>query len=627
MLSKEKVNDNNRDDYVDDNLSVYTKLNNLQSFFLFAGAGSGKTRSLEKVLQQIIIEQSHTLIIENRKIAVITYTNAASEEILSRVNYHPLIHISTIHSFIWDLIKPYQVDIRKNMVENAKINNMELKDLIEGKSKTTKIYRERIKKIGKNNERIEKIREDTLIGYSLSGDKSGYNYLNHNEVIKIGAQFISENTTFQHIIVNKFPILLIDESQDTNKELMESFLILENEYKNKFCLGLIGDTTQRIYQDGKINLKSSIPIWWKRENKVMNHRSQKRIVTLINEIGKKVDSQQQESRSDKDGGQVCFFICSTDNAISTEREIAKTMENITGDPGWLIENNEFQKLTLEHNMVAKRLGFFELIEPLYKEYRDQVYARDREIPGMSLFSKDILPILNFHRENNKFAIMNHVANRSPILNINYETDEFKDCSVEERLRLVKNGIDTLLKIWENNSNPTCLEILKEVKNSKLFNIPSVFDKVLLENDSEESELTNWEHALLASFNQVERYIAYKNNDTDYMTHQGVKGLEYERVMVIVDDEEAKGFMFSYDKLFGIKEKSKTDIDNEKEGKETSIERTTRLLYVISSRAKESLAIVYHVPNTIEKKALYVLKDNLIKNNWFNDEEIRIINIE
>lgn len=44
-----------------------------------------------------------------------------------------------------------------------------------------------------------------------------YNALKHAEVIKISAQMILENKMLQRIIAQRYPILLIDESQDTKK--------------------------------------------------------------------------------------------------------------------------------------------------------------------------------------------------------------------------------------------------------------------------------------------------------------------------------------------------------------------------------------------------------------------------
>ena len=114
---------------------------------------------------------------------------------------------------------------------------------------------------------------------------------------------------------------------------------------------------------------------------------------------------------------------------------------------------------------------------------------------------------------------------------------------------------------------------------------------------------------------IRKYDDYVNHRTRFDTHQGVKGLEFDRVLVIIDDSEAKGFMFSYDKLFGVKNLSETDINNMAEGKETSINRTLRLFYVTCTRAKKSLAVVMYT-NTPEK-----VKEEVIQKGWFKEEEI------
>jgi DNA helicase-2/ATP-dependent DNA helicase PcrA len=86
-------------------------------------------------------------------------------------------------------------------------------------------------------------------------------------------------------------------------------------------------------------------------------------------------------------------------------------------------------------------------------------------------------------------------------------------------------------------------------------------------------------------------------------------------MVILDDNEARGFMFSYDKLFGAKAPSSTDTKNAEDGKETSIDRTRRLFYVICSRTQSSLVVVVY---TKEKDKI---RDHLRELLWFEDDEI------
>ena len=188
-----------------------------------------------------------------------------------------------------------------------------------------------------------------------------------------------------------------------------------------------------------------------------------------------------------------------------------------------------------------------------------------------------------------------------------------------------------MSLWGDGNQPTLLEILKKINETKLFKIPSTLKLVLattvaeVTKNEEEEELDKdddilgaWEVALTAKFSEIIEYSKYINEESAFGTHQGVKGLEFDRVMVIIDDEESKGFMFSYDKLFGIKPLTSSDQKNIDEGKETGIDRTLRLFYVACSRAKESLAIVSYTDTPEE------LKKNVINYGWFIDNEVEII---
>ena len=77
-------------------------------------------------------------------------------------------------------------------------------------------------------------------------------------------------------------------------------------------------------------------------------------------------------------------------------------------------------------------------------------------------------------------------------------------------------------------------------------------------------------------------------------------------------------LFSYDKLFGVKDLTDTDLKNKTEGKETSIERTQRLFYVTCTRAKQSLAVVMY-SNDPEK-----VKSEAMRKQWFEEDEIEMM---
>ena len=104
--------DVNVDSHVDDEICACLDLEAPKSFFLFAGAGSGKTTSLVKALTYIAKTYGNKLAEQGKKVAVITYTNAASDVIIGRLRMKDVFHVATIHSFIWSLIGGFQTDIK-----------------------------------------------------------------------------------------------------------------------------------------------------------------------------------------------------------------------------------------------------------------------------------------------------------------------------------------------------------------------------------------------------------------------------------------------------------------------------------------------------------------------------------
>lgn len=106
-----------------------------------------------------------------------------------------------------------------------------------------------------------------------------------------------------------------------------------------------------------------------------------------------------------------------------------------------------------------------------------------------------------------------------------------------------------------------------------------------------------------------------SDESRFGTHQGIKGLQFKRVMVILDDDEARGFLFSYETLFGATDPTPRDFQNIEEGKETSIDRTRRLFYVTCSRAEESLAIVAYT------KEPQKIRNYVFEQGWFDENEI------
>lgn len=583
------------------------------SFFLFAGAGSGKTHTLVKLLEKIRELWGNELAMENRKVAVITYTNAATDEIRSRGNFGNLFHISTIHSFLWDIIQPYQKEIKKLYLEYIDKDIKKLSDKQEtAVNKNTTTYLKNADKLEKLQERRSiKAKIDKFV-YNPNGDNLQANSLNHQDVINIGNDMICQHPLLRQILSQQFPFMLIDESQDTKEKLVDAFFKIQEDFPKNFTLGFIGDIKQRIYMDGKENIKKAIPETWLQPQKQMNYRCDKRIVELANKIAEGIDGSRQVARADANEGFVHLFLVSPNvNKIKTEQGICNEMMHITGDEGWSTENQNVEILTLEHRMAATRLGFENLHDIFNGCKRYQMSYLQGAMPEMSIFSNAILPLFELIKGGKNLEILDIFKRNSPLMDSVPHTDYVK------RLHEIKEKINVLKEY--DIKKVTAKEIIEFVKDNNLFIVPDLIDDALDIAESEDDEtVLAWEKALDLSLSEYKAYDDYVNDRTMYATHQGVKGLEFPRVLVLIDDHDAKGNLFNYERLFEVEPLSKTDEKNIEEGRETSIDRTLRLLYVTCTRAKHSLALLMYTSNPKKAKATALAK------GWFNDDEMSIM---
>lgn len=611
--------ENNIDFQVDETLEKCILSTPRKSFFLFAGAGSGKTYSLVLLLKKIHNSIGKDLLLQGKNVAVITFTNAATDEIINRLDYSPIFHISTIHSFVWDVIKYYQADIKRlycfYIEEDLKALE---KKLEETEKKTTKTYLSNVEKFEYQKERLAKAQIIEKFVYNPNGSNPEYNALKHAEVIKISAQMILENKMLQRIIAQRYPILLIDESQDTKKELIDTFFEIQRNFADIFTLGLLGDQKQRIYADGKENIEDSIPIGWEKPVKRMNYRCAKRIIQLANNIGKDIDIHaEQRPREDANDGLIRLFVIQQREGLNKdeiEQNVMRIMSEQTQDAKWTTIGTEVKVLTLEHMMAARRLGFSRFFAPLYKVSKYQMTFLQGSVSEIEFFTKEVLPIAESIKEDGRVAL-EILKKYSPLLS-GQNTEKPYELYLKCREEAIK--VANLV-----NENGTIRVVVDEIIKSQLLTVPDVVRQAYMLSPSDiedtvEEELRAWVEVMDLPINMVRSYDDYANHRSQFDTHQGVKGPEFDRVMVIIDDSEIKGFLFSYDKLFGVKDLSNVDLKNKENGKETSIERTQRLFYVTCTRAKNSLAVVMYTNNPER------VKTETIRKGWFEENEIIVM---
>jgi len=617
MTAAAGVPDNDLDNLADIEIAACLDLAAPRSFFLFAGAGSGKTRSLVKALDHVRQLHGETLRFRGQRVGVITFTNAACDEINRRLEFDRTIEVSTIHSFAWTLIGGLNHDIREWLRANLAAEITELKAL-EAKGRSgTKASAERISKIASKGKRLANLNTVRRFVYSPTGDNRGRDALNHSEVIKISAAFLLTKPAMQSILVGRYPILLIDESQDTNKLLIDALFAVQSHHRERFALGLLGDMMQRIYSDGKEGLGQDLPGDWATPGKRLNHRCPKRVITLINKIRKVVDGQEQVSRTDSAEGWVRLFILPADTADkpAAEQAVALQMERLTKDEGWR-HAEKYKSLTLEHRMAARRMGFLEMFAALHEVESFRTGLLDGSLPLVRFFSEQILPLVSAQRRNDRFAVARIVRLSSPLLS----GDRLRATEDQPtQLRHAREAIDNLILLWQAGAEPSFGDVLHNVASSGLFAVPDALrpnadrdaslDAVEDDDDGQEVDRQTKKAAaidefLTAPFSQIIPYASYVSGKAHFDTHQGVKGLEFPRVMVIMDDGEARGFLFSYEKLFGGKQAG-----------DTSVESTRRLFYVTCSRAERSLALVAYSTQPDQ------VRQFVLKEQWFEPEEV------
>ena len=620
------------DEKADQLIAACLNLDEPKSFFLFAGAGSGKTRSLVKAIEKVRDTYGRRLAITRQKVGVITYTNAAADEIQRRLRHDVRIDVSTIHAFAWALISGHNDDIRAWLKTDLTSRLAELDEAIAStKNTATKIHQDRFRSSAIVRRRLSSLDDIRAFVYSPTTDNRTRDSLNHSEVIAITSAFLASKPTLQRLMVAKYPILLIDESQDTNRQLMDALLGVQAANSSIFCMGLLGDTMQRIYSGGKVGLGTGLD-GWAFPVKAMNHRCPQRIIRLINRIRSDVDANQQKGRSDKPEGFVRLFAVKS-GAIDkqdVERRIAASMAETTGDAAWSSSSRAFKTLTLEHHMAAVRFGFAEMFEPLYKCDRLQTSVLDGSAPGLTFFSRQVLPAVNALIAKDGYGFAAVVRELSPMLAPATLKAKGKDQLLQ--LGSTKMAGDALASLFAGGANPKFRDVLVSVAASGLFAVPDALipfskpDETLAEDSpdegeeeigAKEEEIEAWRAMLDTPFAQIAAYDQYVSGTSPFGTHQGVKGLEFPRVMAVISDDEARGFMFKYDKLFGLAAPTSTDIKKKAAGEDTGEDRTRRLFYVICSRAEESLAIVCYTQSP------ELLTRNVVDRGWFENSEVQV----
>ena len=518
-----------------------------KSFRVEAGAGSGKTYSLNKVIEWIQDNKWNEYRRKNQNVVCITYTNAAVDVIAERLANDSFILPSTIHSFAWNAIKQYQSFLLKIIEENENLQPRE-----------GDFY------------------AITQVQYTLGHryQENGILYLFHDDVITLFS-ILLDNAKFRRMFSDRFPLILIDEYQDSFRTIMDKFIeyFIAKGVGPQF--GFFGDAWQTIYQSNKacglIEHENIIEI-----KKVSNFRSASKIVDLLNDIRPELP---QLSAIDDFEGEVLVITCDdyvgerrTDRNFKGDLPADELKNRLTNLTKYIKKNHISDKenlkiLMITHKVLAAQQGYEKLLDILANG------LRDKEDIFLQFFMEMVEPIFKaLETSDMKLLFDTLKVKRYPITK-KYEKVKWK--ILEEQLMHVRaqKTIDVLKVVIESELIPVSQNILAYY--DMYFSAPDVC-----------YSNTTIKEFLDLEYEQFLSAINFLYPEAEFSTEHGVKGEEYDNVIFVI----SKGWNQYQFETYAPMIKNGYTLD-----KEVSYIRNRNLFYVCCSRPKKRLFLFVSVP--------------------------------
>lgn len=570
----------------------------LIGFTMVAGAGSGKTTSLVKALAHVAQTRGAQLTANTQRVACITYTEVAAREIHGDIGNDPLASVSTIHSFLWSLAKPFQTDISRwvgsRIADKIAVLLEKQSNYSSGTRPSTKEKdAEDLAKLMRQAETYKDIKRWT---YGIGGDYSR-GVLGHSDVIKMVPQMILERTLMARLVARQFPYIFVDESQDTFPDVVQSLKHAFALANGQMCLGFFGDPMQQIYQTGagKIALEDG----WANIDKPENFRSSRRVLACVNAVRSGGDEVQQISGLPPEKqleGEAFFFILPANDERTVNLERVRTwLDQHSTSGNWTRSDHDggSKVLVIVHRMAARRLGFGELYSAFHDNGSGSLGENFDEGTAWPLAPfRDVIMPLCLAAEPTSPEVLAVLKDKSALLSNARASRQIRAALTSSRA-----AVEGLRSLAEGGTAANLGALLRLAAENELIELDPRM-AAYLDPDGDHGDVVldpatlNVLDAMTAcDITQLAGYYTYIKQESPYSTQHGTKGAEFDRVLVVLDDDEGRYFLYSYDKFLGLKDPSKADLENQAEGKDSAIERTRRLFYVCVSRAKESLTVV------------------------------------
>jgi len=533
---------------------VYACLEAGRSFRLEAGAGAGKTYSLIKALHFLIERNQREMPRRGQQIACITFTNVAKDEIEARTDRHPMIRCDTNHGFCWSLIGGFQRRLRELVAAMP-------------------AWQERIAEAGGLGDRTI----DYNLGHRAIREKSVS--LHHDDVLPLTIALMG-NAKFRRLLADRYPIILIDEYQDTDADWVEAIKQHFLGVEGAPLFGFFGDHWQKIYGNGCGKLEHPAV---EEIGVEANFRSVTTVVETLNAMRPALPQFVEDPQS---VGEVHVFHTNnwrgqrqvgghwggdlpTDVAHQALLGVKARLEVA----GWDIRPATTKILMLTHRVLAAEQGYSSL--PTVFRYNES-FTR-KEHPYILFFVDMLEPACEAYADR-KYGLMFEVLGTGvPFMK-----------RTTDKAAWVKS-MDALLACRAGGAVGDVLDHLRRSRRPRLPDAVEDRERELAGFDREGEEemplaLAEIERLRAVSYGEIQALRSYLEGSSPFETKHGVKGAEFENVLVIV----GRGWnQYNFNEMLELA--SATAIPA---NRQAAFERNRNLFYVACSRPKKRLALLF-----------------------------------
>lgn len=613
-----------------------------KNFILEGGAGSGKTYSLISLINALTEESPYI------KIICITFTNNAAVEILSRTE-NKNIWVSTIHEFIWSLIRKYQNEIKNVLVE---LINNNAKNFGKPKNFSENLISKKY---------FENLYVDYDEYYSLIPNDKNRVKISHEHILVVAEKIFKKYKKISDILKDIADCIFVDEYQDTDPLVAKILLEHLKQSNKKNVIGFFGDSMQSIYDNGVGDLNQ-----YKLTKivKIQNRRNPRAIIELANKFrddnikqqpsedinapnmengaiiegnikflyGNKIDEfisikeknifeswdfsdgkQTKELRlthkynAEMVGFKDLYSLYNSDLIIILINNIKKKIDKENLNYNQSLEELALDaKLTFNKSDLLDQIKEDKIYQSIYSTLKDKPWAMVYEncrIPEKSLMSYKLNGLSGKYEANSyRDKILRRLDILEEIIGL-YEANKLNDFlritkfSIRDRNDkiLLKQTVNYLI----NRDNKTIEEVLEFAKVKGLLKEDELFNDYISNKG-----FYLWERIKKIPFKQYRNSILYLKEFSPFCTQHSVKGSEFDNVLLILESNWNK---YDFNTLFG-----KGSINSNVQL------RTKKLFYVCITRAKKNL-IIYMPTN--DSDIIIKAKEFFGENNVINISSI------